>query len=87
MLRERQVQGKAFSKYRRARGAYGKWLVDPNNLGRNETLVEKKGAYGGIIYSVKSDYKRLESGAVSDAIPFNSIDQLKDFLMPGDRQA
>ena len=87
MLRERQVQGKAFSKYRRARGSYGKWLVDPNNLGRNESMVERKGSYGGIIYSVKSDYKRLESGAVSDAIPFNSVDQLKDFLMPGNQQA
>ena len=81
MLRERKIRGSHFTRTRNAKGSYGSWLVNPDKLGRNETLIKKRTSYGGYILKVQSEYKRLDSDVASDAIPFNSVEQIKNFLI------
>ena len=80
MLRERKIKGERYSETKRAKGCYGGWLVDPKNLKKNETLYEKKGAYGRVRWRVKSDYQRLTSEVSGQPTKFHSLDQLKNFL-------
>ena len=81
MLRERKIKGEKTSNTGNAKDTYGKWLYDPDNLASNETLIRSKGSYGGTKWKVRHDFKELKSEVVADGIPFDSVDQLKDYLL------
>jgi hypothetical protein len=79
-LREVGLNSSHSVKSRAAKSAYGKWLVDPNNLAKNEKLVERKTAYGGRVLYVESHYNRIEAEPTESALAFNSLSQLKEYL-------
>lgn len=80
MLREREIDARHIERRSFAKNEYGRWLINPDNLQKNQKLEKGVDSYGRTRLVLREDFMRLNSNPTNEMIAFNSMNQLKDFL-------